>query len=893
MHIWDIVLIDPILNVLVVLSKVSFHSFGLAVIELALISRLVMLPFTQWSMRSSLRMSEVRSSLTPFLEKVQKKYAKNPVKKLAETRRYQREVGASPLGCLFSPPLLTLAVLIPVFVACSRSVRILGAATPQDVLGLSQKLYSWPVLDGALPLSPHFLWFDLTRPDPYFVLPVLVLGSAWISLKMATQPTSAPQAQFTQSVMQMAMPVLMAILTATVPAGLGVYLLTIYAFSIVNGYFVYGWGGLYQLLSASSSGRWSWSRPLDWSRAVVVAIKAKGVGAVTKELVLERGSPVEKLLPPRQGPRHVTDDNGRREDAARKAFVGTSRRAAAVCLAFIIAYAVFIRCLHLFNADHYFILSNDSYFFHWSASRILIGESAPIVWHSGLTYPLAWTAKLIGSLAQIPSWDALQVASKLVPVVIAGLTIILMYVAVSRIYNRTTALFAAFAWAALTSAAYIGSAGYLDRDGLSVLLITAGAFAFHFCARWHHRMGRLDVGWLAGGLAVLVIEAILVLEWMWLGAVLLLTILIFFVAAEVGAAFLPGTTLFGPSPEERKRAPRDGRPVTTVSAALLQSSWRPLLFVLGVSAVAALLSGQYRGVWTQAATVVAGDDPSSELAAIGIGDILAYRFLLVPLSIGIYFAVTRLRRSDLFVLAWFICLFIAGLFARRMFVFYAAPAGCILAGLGLATLWNGQAERFSLQTASLRKAAAVFLVLLTLLLALSAYWFPTNPRAAPGRAYYEAMIFLKENSPEEATVMTWWDYGYFIWDIAGRRPVADGGFVGYQEDKMRDIARAYCTADTLEAASVMKKYDAQYLIFTRLDMNMLPIISQNAYGIAYGDGETIPVELKDSLYSRALGGSMNSESGLRIFYQSPGTQNPGVVIIELAELVTGASASDR
>ena len=40
--------------------------------------------------------------------------------------------------------------------------------------------------------------------------------------------------------------------------------------------------------------------------------------------------------------------------------------------------------------------------------------------------------------------------------------------------------------------------------------------------------------------------------------------------------------------------------------------------------------------------------------------------------------------------------------------------------------------------------------------------------------YREAYFWLKEQTPEDARVMAWWDYGYQITGIANRTSIADG-----------------------------------------------------------------------------------------------------------------------
>lgn len=244
MDIFNLILLHPILNVLVVLSSALFHSFGLAIIALTFIVRLIMLPLTLKQLNASKKMTESMNALKPKLEQLKKKHAKNPQKLQQETMKLYKEAGISPLGCLASPMMVSLIIQLPIFIALYRGIIQALAVTPQDFLGLSQSLYSWPVVNEAVPVSGHFLWLNLANPDPYFVLPVLVAASMWVSQKMMTIPSADPQQQTTQTMMQIMMPLMFGFITMTLPAGLGLYFFISGVASIIIEYFVYGWGNL-------------------------------------------------------------------------------------------------------------------------------------------------------------------------------------------------------------------------------------------------------------------------------------------------------------------------------------------------------------------------------------------------------------------------------------------------------------------------------------------------------------------------------------------------------------------------------------------------------------------------------------------------------------------------
>ena len=245
MSVLNLIFLQPILNFLLVLTHVLFGNFGLGVIALTIIVRGILLPLTWMQLRSSKKTNETMSVIRPRLEQLKKKYAKNPQKLQQETMKLYKEAGISPMGCLASPMLLSTIIQLPIYMGVYRAVLQGLAATPQDFLGLSQNLYSWSMANQGLPISGHFLWLNLAQGDGFFVLPILVGVTSWVSIKMTIQPSTDPQQQSMNGMMQIMMPLMMAFLTMTMPSGLGIYFLVSQIITIIVQYFVYGWGGLF------------------------------------------------------------------------------------------------------------------------------------------------------------------------------------------------------------------------------------------------------------------------------------------------------------------------------------------------------------------------------------------------------------------------------------------------------------------------------------------------------------------------------------------------------------------------------------------------------------------------------------------------------------------------
>ena len=245
MDLWNLILLNPILNFLIILSSVLFNSFGLAIIVLTIIVRLVILPLTLKQLRASRAMAEKTRELQPKLQQIQKKYAKDKQRLSQETMKLYKEAGMSPLGCLSSPMLISMLIQFPVWIALYQSIIRALAVTPQDLLGLSQHLYSWSVVNSALPVSGKFLWLNLANPDPYLLIPILVMATMWVSQKMISLPATDPQQQSMQNMMQWMFPLMFGFITFTLPSGLGLYFVVSAIFSIVTQYYIYGWGNLF------------------------------------------------------------------------------------------------------------------------------------------------------------------------------------------------------------------------------------------------------------------------------------------------------------------------------------------------------------------------------------------------------------------------------------------------------------------------------------------------------------------------------------------------------------------------------------------------------------------------------------------------------------------------
>lgn len=229
---WTNGLVIPMTNLLMLLARASFGSFGIAIILFTLIMRIITWPLTQQQLKASRAMQ----STQPQIQEIQKKY-KDPKRRSEETMKVYKEAGFSPLGCIW--PML---IQFPIMIALFQSIRFTLGDTPENLLSLSQRLYPWEYLRTAPPLENHFLWMDMGQPDKTLIMAVLVGASTWVQQRMTTPASSSadPQQQSMNQTMMYMMPLMFAFFTLQFPSGLALYWVATNVIGVALQYFYMG-----------------------------------------------------------------------------------------------------------------------------------------------------------------------------------------------------------------------------------------------------------------------------------------------------------------------------------------------------------------------------------------------------------------------------------------------------------------------------------------------------------------------------------------------------------------------------------------------------------------------------------------------------------------------------
>ncbi len=195
-------LLSPIQNVLemiiVWLHQNVVSNYGIVIILLTIIVRLILTPLTITQTRSMARMQKIQ----PQLKELQKKYKDDKQKLQQETMAFYKQNNVNPLaGCL------PLILQMPVFFALFQALR-----NPTEKVTDVVKDF-------------NFLWMNLNERDPYYILVILMVATMFLSTKLST--TDPKQSKF-----MYILPVVFGFISWQFPAGILVYWVTTNVWSI-------------------------------------------------------------------------------------------------------------------------------------------------------------------------------------------------------------------------------------------------------------------------------------------------------------------------------------------------------------------------------------------------------------------------------------------------------------------------------------------------------------------------------------------------------------------------------------------------------------------------------------------------------------------------------------
>ncbi len=194
---WDSFFVYPLSWLITTVSGFFAGSYGWAIVIVTILIRLLLVPLNVKQLKSTQAMQDIQPKIKELQHKYSSKDAKTQEKLQQEQMALFKEHNVNPLaGCL------PMFVQMPIMIALYQAIR----RTP----GLQEGV---------------FLWFDLSLPDPYYILPLIAAGATFLQQKLSMAGAGSGQAAAnpSMSMMMYMMPVMIGVMSMFFPAALSLY----------------------------------------------------------------------------------------------------------------------------------------------------------------------------------------------------------------------------------------------------------------------------------------------------------------------------------------------------------------------------------------------------------------------------------------------------------------------------------------------------------------------------------------------------------------------------------------------------------------------------------------------------------------------------------------------
>lgn len=192
---WDRWIVYYVSAFLLWLAKLLGNNYGWTIIVFTILIRIILLPLNAITIRSTSKMQQIQ----PQVDELRKKYpgrdAESRQLLSQATNKLYKEAGVNPYtGCL--PVVIQLPVMYALYQAIWR--------TPQLQNG-------------------HFLWMDLGKPDPYYVMPILAMIFTFISTYISQLSTPRSSQNWMTKVMTYGMAVMVGVMAIRFQSAITLY----------------------------------------------------------------------------------------------------------------------------------------------------------------------------------------------------------------------------------------------------------------------------------------------------------------------------------------------------------------------------------------------------------------------------------------------------------------------------------------------------------------------------------------------------------------------------------------------------------------------------------------------------------------------------------------------
>jgi len=212
---WDTIFVKPLAFFIIKIGELV-KNYGLAVILITILIRLILYPITAKTALQSEKMKEVK----PELAKIEKKYKDKTdqpsmMAKSQETMVLYKKYGINPIsGCIFA------VIQIPLFFAFYEALNRLPVMFEGKFLGLSLGKTVWT----AIAAGEYY----------YIIIVILVVASTYFSIKLNKTATVDPEQAKTMNMMMNMMIVMISFASFTISTGITLYWIANSGFTIIQ-----------------------------------------------------------------------------------------------------------------------------------------------------------------------------------------------------------------------------------------------------------------------------------------------------------------------------------------------------------------------------------------------------------------------------------------------------------------------------------------------------------------------------------------------------------------------------------------------------------------------------------------------------------------------------------
>uniref|UniRef100_A0A0N5AKN6 Dolichyl-diphosphooligosaccharide--protein glycosyltransferase subunit STT3A n=1 Tax=Syphacia muris TaxID=451379 RepID=A0A0N5AKN6_9BILA len=217
------------------------------------------------------------------------------------------------------------------------------------------------------------------------------------------------------------------------------------------------------------------------------------------------------------------------------------------------------------------------------------------------------------------------------------------------------------------------------------------------------------------------------------------------------------------------------------------------------------------------------------------------QFLVFTFPAGLYFCFKELNDHNIFIILYGLTsIYFAGVMVRLMLVL--APVMCILAGIAISSILSTYMKNLDSVGAHRLKhdkkereknypykneVATAVVSLVTIALFLYVFhctWVTSEAYSSPSIVlsahsgdgsnvifddFREAYYWIRQNTPPDAKVMSWWDYGYQITAIANRTVIVDNNT--WNNTHISRVGQAMSSKEE-DAYEIMRELDVDYVL---------------------------------------------------------------------------------